>query len=225
MIRGAKLMQAVVNASLPIGVRQVTPQTIQDAFDRETLFRVSYVPYIIFEVAWDYADSMMNLCASLRIHETKKLCRAIRELRKRFDSYRERFIDLDSRNKEFDHMIQFEEESKRLLSGIYKGIKTTIRKQRPGVVDDWLEMVACVYMCEIIFSALFRYARDCDKLIESRCGRANHSILPDEMFQISRLIPEFRGDVNVAISLRPAYVAKIYKQITIIELIDKEHGK
>ena len=199
----------------------VTPQTIEEAIDRDTLFRVAYIPYVIFEVAWDYVDTTINLAILLRIQETKRLTRAMRELRRRFDQQRQPFIDRNDQEKEQDHMIEFEEKSNHVLTPIYKGLKTTIRKQHPALVGDWVDFLCSVELASIIFSALFKYGIECDKLIESRCGRANHSILPDEMFKIANLVKEFRGDTITNIRLRPAYVGKMLKQIKRIDLIEE----
>lgn len=60
---------------------QSQPRNLSDEIDEDLLFRFGYVPFVIAEVAWDYIDTIFDLAYILKIKETRKVNRALKDLR------------------------------------------------------------------------------------------------------------------------------------------------
>lgn len=72
----------------PLTTAPVRSAHLSEEIDEELLFCFGYVPFVIAEVAWDYIDTIFNLSAILGISETKKICRALKNLRSDYLSLR-----------------------------------------------------------------------------------------------------------------------------------------
>lgn len=174
-----------------------SPLDISKALTQEELYRVAYVPFVIAEVVWDYADTLCNLASLSRLKPTRKLCRAIRELRHDYDRTRRPFIDDKSRAVETEHMINFQEELSGFFGKLHLAVKLKLR-ERHGQLEENSEMLVCAcFMALICFKALSKYTQWADRLIESKCGRANHSIMPDAIRRLGIILPEFAGDCSI----------------------------
>lgn len=67
------------NTQLYSGSLMSPPKTTKDLPQRP-LARMATKLYLLGALAWDYADTVCNIAASLRICETKPASRAVREL-------------------------------------------------------------------------------------------------------------------------------------------------
>lgn len=174
-----------------------SPLDISKVLTQDELYRVAYLPFVIAEVVWDYVDSICDLACIMRLQPTKKLCRAIKELRREYDHSRAPFIDGNTREIETEHMIYFQDELKEYFNKLGIAVKFNLR-QRHGHMEEDSEMLVCaVHMAMICFKALRKYTRWADDLIESKCGRTNHSIMPDQIRRLGILLPEFAGDCAI----------------------------
>lgn len=179
---------------LPITRRVQRDFDITTAFDRHTVFRISYLPFVFFDVIWDYIDSLMDMTCFLRIHETKKLNRAMREIRADYDYFRSKHLDFDHREKTREQSEQFVDESEP-LKWAWRVILSEVKKKNPDMDKDWVMFVAqCEITCSL-FAALRKYANHFDKMITEKAGRKMHSILPDEFNRMHILIPHYMGDI------------------------------
>lgn len=167
---------------------------------RDELYRVAYVPFVIAEVVWDYADSLCNLAAIARIQQTKKLCRAIRELRRDYDRARAPFIDDHHRAIETNQMISFQEALDDFFGRLLQSVKLKLHLKYGQLAPDSEILVSTCYMAVICFRALDKYVQWADTLIETRCGNTNHSIMPDHIRRLGILLPEFAGDCQIDIN-------------------------
>lgn len=61
---------------------------LSQILDAETSMRFAYVPFVVAQLAWDYADTIVDVASMLKLHPTKKLCRAVRELKRQYDRVR-----------------------------------------------------------------------------------------------------------------------------------------
>lgn len=168
------------------------PFDIKNAFDRFTLFRLSYLPYVFIDVIWDYTETLMDLAKLLRVSETRKLSRALKELRLEFERGQQRILDLDHRQHLADHAQQFIDECQP-LRWAWKVIHSEHKRKNPDLLPDWVMFVAQADLVCAMFAALMRYADHFDKMIADKAGRKMHSILPDEIKRMQGLIPEFMG--------------------------------
>lgn len=64
------------------------------AFDRHTVFRISYLPFVFFDVIWDYIETLMDLARIIGNRETRHLSRALREIRGEYDRERSKTLEI-----------------------------------------------------------------------------------------------------------------------------------
>lgn len=171
---------------------------IKAKIDKETLFLFAYVPFVIAEVAWDYADSCRDMAIIMRLHPTKKLCRAIRELRLEYDRKRSRFIDQAHRDIETEQMINFQEDYKSYFSQLNINIQGQVNAEHPGLDTESRLLISGAYSCAVVLRALFRYAGIMERRIADILGiKAIGSIIIKELRQLEQLIIQFAGEDSI----------------------------
>lgn len=212
-------------------------QQVKDAFDKaqrakellrerlsqEAIFSVVYVPFVIAEVAWDYIDSILDISAYLKIHETKRLCRAMKELRQQYDRDRYRIITDSCRESETENMIMFQDELKDFFSKMYKAYKFILTQTHGKIVDDMLMIVASVYVCRTVFDALFKYEAAQMKCVSRAIGYEIDTLLPDTLRKMNDLVIEFAGDCRMPPdykSLQERFAKELTEYIIDVEIND-----
>lgn len=112
-------------------------QKLSEILDSETLMRFAYVPFVVAQLAWDYADTILNETCILRLHQTKKLCRAVRELKRRYDIVRDEFTNHAHRDSEIDNMYVFEDGVGDLFSLYLNNIEIDLNSEYPQLEADY----------------------------------------------------------------------------------------
>ena len=105
---------------------------LSQILDSETLMRFAYVPFVVAQLAWDYVDTVVCVSGMLNIKATKKLCRAVRELKREYDLVRSPYVNDAHRHSEEDNMYVFEEGAKDLFDLYLKNIELTSKKSIPN---------------------------------------------------------------------------------------------
>lgn len=167
---------------------------IATAFDRHTVFRISYLPYVFVDVIRDYIDTLNNLAMILKVRELRHCSRALNELWRDYDRDRSMTLDWEHRKRIADHAEQFIEESTP-LQWAWKVIHSEYRRKHPDLKPDWVMFIAQADLVCSMFAALFRYARHFDAMITKKAGRKLHSLLPDEIAKMQRIIPEYLNGI------------------------------
>lgn len=177
--------------------REFSIEEIKQKIDKETLFLFAFVPFVIAEIAWDYADSCIDLCILMRISETKKLCRCVRELRREYD--RKRYmIDQEHRNIETQNMEAFQEDYKQFFSELHKSITNQIAEKHPGQCLEQRMLMAASYSCAVVLRAVFKYTDIMSKRIADMLGiTATGSIIVKELRVLEKIIIQFAGEESI----------------------------
>lgn len=194
---------------------------LSEILDEDTLFRFAYVPFVIAEVAWDYADTVLNLTVIQKLKETLPLKRAVEKLRSEYNREHSRFIDEKHRQSEMDNMEVFQDEMKDLINQIYRSNVEEVRRLYPDLCDDSNMLVAEVYLCRIVLSALFRYAAQITKKIEGIVHHPIGQIVPRQMMKLYNLIEEFAGDSPIKEAYKSQsekFVQSLVESISEVEL-------
>lgn len=189
--------------------------------DKETLFRFAYVPFVIAQLVWDYADTILNMAALLRISETRKLCRAVRELRREYDRIRAPHIDAAHEASEVSNMYVFEDGVADITKQLLLNLRINLRSEYPELEDDYMSYLIAVYQCDITLKSLLLYTRKQTEIIEKKIDRHVGHILPESVYQLNRLVIEFIGDKPVSESfakLKKQYIETFATQIALTEL-------
>ena len=181
----------------PAFLRKREPEPIDLDRDLPTdlLMRFAYIPFVVFEVAWDYADSLINLAIIARRHETKKLCRAIRELRRRYQQFRSEFLDSQHLNSEERNMIYMQEIFSDFFGKVYYSFKNHCFKQYPNLDEENSQLVVTACMGQAVIHALKCYVKIVTAQVEEALHRKiTNSILPPHVTPLCDLMGEFAGD-------------------------------
>ncbi len=198
---------------------------LSEILDSETLMRFAYIPFVVAQLAWDYADTVIDVSTLLRLHPTKKLCRAIRELKRRYDNVRAEFTNYAHRDSEIDNMYVFEDGVSDLFSLYLKNIEFDLKKEYPDLEGDYKVMLLSVYQCHIVLKAIYRYAEMQRDKIEKIVGHRIGDILPVELRKLDILIMEFIGDKPVSSQFdvqQKTYAQCIANRMCLVELNDKD---
>lgn len=189
--------------------------------DDEELFRFAYVPFVIAELVWDYADTVLSIAR--RCTATNKLRRAIIEARKEYDSLRKQFIDKNNRDREIENMYVFENGVKRIADQMLLNIHLDIDSEYPDLEPQERSMLVAVYQCHVFSKALIRYTQRQSARIEKKTGFPLGKILPDSYYIMDRLIPEYIGDKPASKRLKDLlkqYIVSLSTQMGLIVLDD-----
>lgn len=176
---------------------EISVDEIKQRVDKQTLFLFAYVPFVIAEVAWDYADTCIDLAILLRIQETKRLCRRIRELRREYDRKRS-MIDREHRETETKNMIAFQEDYKEFFGKLHGAIQGQVNATYPGQYMDMQFLICAAYSCAVVLRSMFKYVDIMSKRIAALLGiRAIGSIIIGEIRQLEAIILQFAGEESI----------------------------
>lgn len=178
--------------------RKISMQEIVTKIDKETLFLLAFVPHVIAEIAWDYADSCIDLASYMRLQPVKKLNRRIRELRKDYDYERKRFIDSQHREIETENMIKFQENYRDYFNSLHTSIKKKVNEEHPGLNDDSQMLIFAAYSCAVVLRAMFNYSRFMERKVADLLGiKAIGSIVAKELFELEKLVLHYAGEDSI----------------------------
>lgn len=60
---------------------EIEKERLAKLLGEDGLFRFGYVPFVIGELAWDYADTVVDLASLMKLTKVRSLCRAVKNLR------------------------------------------------------------------------------------------------------------------------------------------------
>lgn len=143
--------------------------------DKETQFAFAYVPYVIAELAWDYADTIAKLSANLKLeNDAKRLSRKIYRLRQEYNSYRAMDIDKKRHDSEIENMYIFEDGTQDITDKLLVNLRCRLCD-----FDETSALyLTAVWQCEILLRALFRYCRRLADKIAVKTSREIADPLP-----------------------------------------------
>lgn len=198
-----------------------TDLQLSELLDREALFRFAYVPFVIAELVWDYADTIRNLTVILRIRELRKLNRAVSELHREYDRRRARFIDGHHHASEQENMLVFEDGVKSIFRLYITNLRCDLRREYPDLAEGYIDLLEATYQCLLLLRSLYAYTDDQMLKIQRRLKRQIGRILPPELYALEHLIVAYIGDKPISSQFRTqqkTYVKTISNQIALIAL-------
>lgn len=203
---------------------------LREKLSDEAMFSISYVPYVIAEVAWDYVDSILNLAALMRLSETKSLCRKLKEIHREYDRERFKIIDDSSRKTETDNMILFQEELSDFFGNLHKSVIELLTEMYGTIEDNTSYLVGAAYACRIVLKSLARYCEAQEKIVSSILGYSIAGTLyPKKLRAVEILVIEFAGDLKLDgkeySEKEKWYVEELAKYIADVELNDIDKSK
>lgn len=180
------------------------PLRLSQVLDRETLFRVAYVPFVIAELAWDYADTVILLAADLRLYKARPLARKIRALRLEYDRWRAPLIDGAHHRSELDNMTVYEDGVADTAALFVTALRADLRAQYPDLDPEHINLLVAVYQCTTLLRGLFTYAERLRDKLTRILRRRIADILPSHIRALETLVAAYVGDKPVSPAFRPA---------------------
>ena len=190
-----------------------TMRLVEQMFDREELFRFAYVPFVIAELVWDYADTVIIMSRHLNNPATRKLSRAIRDARRDYDSLRRQHIDAEHRERELENGYIFEDAVNDITSQLLLNVRLDIKSEYPQLNDESRDLSR----------ALLKYIDKQLRAASKRIGSTVGDILPSSYYIMDKLIPEYIGDKPASErfkKLMGQYIDTLATQIALIGLND-----
>lgn len=143
-------------------------------------------------LAWDYVDTICDLCIGMKLEHTKKLVRQIRELKREYDKFRHGILSGRMEQYETDHGLAIEEILKDDFYKMLNGIELEVNKQK--LTPDHKTLVIAVHQAMALIDAVKIYARWCDKEIAKfDVWVCDCCMVQKEFLILDSIIPKFIG--------------------------------
>lgn len=214
------MSQVVGTANKVLNIPNLFPKA-KSFFDipKDILSKKAVKMYIIGALVWDYAETVIDIAAQMKLGgETKRLSRAVRVLHRDYQQIRAAHLDNNSLKREWELTELFEMINEDVFKRLCHGLNAEIHRDTE-LNRDYAGLVEAVQMALTLLDTLFLYAEQCDDYIREYYPQAPHSILPDHFRKLRILLPEFAGDCYDKDSQARSLTAKILlNKINEIEL-------
>lgn len=167
---------------------------LSQVLDSELLMRFAYVPFVVANLAWDYADSILLTVQVMKIDATKKLCRAVKQLKRDYDRIRSEYVNSAHSQSEEDNMYVFEDGVHDILKLYFVNIEADIRSAYPDLKEDYIILLKAVYECHIILQCIYEYVKKISEKVEQIVGHKIGDVLPPQLRRLDTLVLAFVGD-------------------------------
>lgn len=191
--------------------------------DKEGLFRFAYVPFVIAELVWDYADTVIICAKELNQPQTKPLSRHIRNARLEYNKLRARHEVAGQREREVANMYVFEDCVKSIFKQMFVNLACDIHREYPELGERSFNLIEATVQCHVLSRALLEYVSNQTAMIEAKVGHPIGSILPKSFLVVDALIPEYFGDKVPSDNFKKlmgTYIKTLAVQIALIKLND-----
>jgi hypothetical protein len=176
-------------------------KTVMDMTE-DMKFRVAYLPYVIAEIAWDFADTIYLLCSGVdKKWEVKEVTDGIRKLRKHYVRYVSRFIDADHQREYTQHCERLQEEQSPFFSRLATELSMQIEFTYPRLSRSEVHFLTTVYTTLVVIEAYKRYIRWADNFLDDFCQEHGTTTLPPQINPLAKLIRLLLGDCDKAVTL------------------------
>lgn len=125
-------------------------------------FFLIYFPLVIAEVAWDYADSIVNISRTAKSPETKRLVRDIIQLREDYQYRRKKLMGCEDQwfDTEQDLMERFQDDASSFFSASFNEYKQFVLDNNQNVSDALSDSLSCMYIIGVVLDSLINYAKE-----------------------------------------------------------------
>ena len=174
--------------------RETTLRQRIETVPDDLLYAMTCKTYALCNLAWQYVGSVIDFCVQQRIDGTKRLVRAVRELKNEYDSFRDHcFSHWVIQKDETRNAEALEDFAAEDFSKLFYALDTEVSKL--GLDANNKMLVVGVHQALTVIEAVKMYASQCDKILEKYgVMTRKYTLVQREFVQMSRLVPEFAGD-------------------------------
>lgn len=142
-------------------------------------------------LAWDYADTVLDLASQMRLSQTRQLSRSVRELHGRYEAFTARSLSMFDKRRltEIGQLIEtaFGTHFSRLSSGLDNELAPL------GLQPTFRYLVKAVQQAMTVLDAMRHYDAKCADWLTSQ-RLPTQSILAAHFNSLYTLLPQFAGD-------------------------------
>lgn len=179
--------------------------------------------YMLGALAWDYADSVIYQASQMETN-SKKISRAIRDLRRNYDHDRQYHgIDDDTKRQEYEVSLNFEKVCRKVLKKSHKDTLTLLREDVDNCTDRGYFIMA-INDALVVVDTMIDYAGECDAYILKCSGMSNHhSILCDHFLILRKYLMQYaKDDINATEQAREKAKQGLMRELKLTELYEYE---
>lgn len=180
--------------------------------------------YMLTALSWDYVDTILDMCVSMKRKETKLLSREVRQVKRDYEQFRSRSIDEAASRDEINRAIGFEDFCKKHLSTLTLAIGTETARFSPDAESKIF--IQSVYHAMTMLETVRLYGEYVDSRIEAYGISVPYlAIIESDFTKLFSLIPKFAGKYYLPNLSCVSLTAKILvKKMHEVKLSD-EHGE
>lgn len=196
-----------------------------DALDEDTMLRLGYVPIIISRLVWDYADTVADVAAQMRVQSLKGPSRQIRQLHGDYNIKISKYVDAEHCQDEIDNMMVFEDGVKDLTRTLLINIKSDIANEYPDISDESKMLAIASYQCMVLLYAVYRYVANQTLKLARKLGRPVGDILPVPMRRLNATIKCFTDRYPVSdkcFESLNTYITAISNRMALIQFTSEQ---
>lgn len=140
-------------------------KTIED-IDNQLVTELSVKLFLLMNLTWGYVDTICNLCAQMKIVETKPLTRQIKELKRQYLQFRHSVIPDKEEANEAERGEWFEE----IFSADFDNLFNNIEMEAKRISKDESQRLLTIatHQALTLIEAVKKYARYCDQKIKEQ---------------------------------------------------------
>lgn len=175
--------------------------------------------YSICNLAWDYIDTIRDVCIAYRLSETRRLTHKLVALRKEYDDFRRYDIDPQCELVEAEQGLAFEE----VFAKDFSRLSRALAEVSQGMPEAERMLYKAVYTAHTLIVTARLYARWGDGQLR-KYGvetKRDYAMLQPEFLDAAQLLPHFRRPDWPDIDVMP-YAKAIYCRMHIFGRIVKE---
>lgn len=186
-------MTPYINTS-SLGIARPKIKELFDFVPEEVIVDLSCKLYSLCNLTWGYVDTILDLCVSMRLSETKQLVRTVREVKRKYDKFRARVLDRENVEKETMRGEQIEDKLDLDFQKLFYSLYNDISKLK--LTDDHRRLVIAVQQAMTLLDAVKIFSKHCDKVVESytHIPHMPDCMLEDYFKPLYYLVPQFAGD-------------------------------
>lgn len=212
-----------MTADTPTLTREQGIAQIKSTLTQDELLRFGYVPFVIARLVWDYTDTIKDICIQMRLTETKRLTRAVRQLKADYDRRRLPYIDRQHEDSESRNMLVFEEAIDEHTRLFFVNLRCAVEREYPELTPEYRHLIYAVYQCRAMLRACLLYAERQRARIGEKMGWELNSMLPPQVKALEPIVIAFAGDKALSQEwdkTESQFVNTFATQIGLIQLTD-----
>ena len=191
-------------------------KVLSDVFTDEEMLAMAYIPIVFAENIWMYIDRVMCNCRLYLIPETKRLTRAVSEIKDTYYKWLQKTIDRRHMENAREVYRNFEDKFGADMACLWMTIKGEMERNYPDA--KYMEMRIDAHCAIVLVRVLKRYSSSVDSEIRKRLDRKNVHTLSPYLRDLDQIMEGYIGNYTIERkAIIRSYEDLIYKDMQTIK--------